>query len=170
MADAPETLDQACADAPPVEVVTNNFELQAMLHESLQAAGFQVTTSREPRDDRVRGITAASGPVTTVWDVPVLDASWPLGIENRSRFGPVVALLGFADRAMVAEARSRGASACLDVPFDLADLINVLNRLARSLSSSSVSSRTEPAHPVPPPPSSRSSRGRAAILARETRA
>ena len=56
----------------------------------------------------------------------------------------MVALLGFADRATVGQARAHGASACLELPFDLADLVFVLDRLAAP--------RIEPAHEVPPPP------------------
>ncbi|MEJ7639102.1 MAG: hypothetical protein WKF75_14300 [Singulisphaera sp.] len=56
----------------------------------------------------------------------------------------MVALLGFADRATVGQARAHGASACLELPYDLADLVFVLDRLAAS--------RAVPAHEVPPPP------------------
>jgi CheY-like chemotaxis protein len=173
MADAPEALGQACPEAPLVEVVSSDHELRAILAESLMTAGFQVTAARELHDDRDRLAISASGPVMTLWDVPVLDPDWPQRLEHRCKLGPVVVLLGFADRAMVAEARSRGALACLDVPFDLHDLIDVLNRVGRSVRSDrslSVSGRSEPAHLVPPPPASRASRGRAAILERESRA
>ena len=37
----------------------------------------------------------------------MLEAGWPELIEHRSRLGPVIALLGFADRATVGLARAR---------------------------------------------------------------
>ena len=148
MLDTPETLALACPEAPPVEVVSSDHELRVILAESCLTAGFQVTTARDLRDDRDRLATVASGPVMTLWDVPVLDPAWPRRLEERCKLGPVVVLLGFADRATVAEARSRGAWACLDVPFDLHDLIDVLNRVGRSVRSDrspGSSGRIEPA-------------------------
>jgi hypothetical protein len=68
--------------------------------------------------------------------------------------GPVVALLGFADRALVELARRHGATACLDVPFDVADLIGLLDRLA-SGAGDRPEVRGEPGHALPPSPASR---------------
>jgi len=172
MGEIPESLGHAWPEVPPIEVVSNDYELQVILAEICSAAGFEVTTHRDLRDDRTRPTAPRSGPVMTLWDVPVLEPDWPQRLENRCKSGPVVVLLGFADRAIVVQAQCRGAAACLDVPFDLHDLIDVLNRLGRSMCSErspGSPGRSEPGHPVPPAPASRASRGRVAILDREPR-
>ena len=76
-------------------------------------------------------------------------------LARRVRVGPVVALIGFADRSLVAEAKGAGASAVLDLPFDLADLAAALDRLP--LPSPARPTRNEPGHPTPPRPASRAS-------------
>ena len=73
--------------------------------------------------------SAGSERVLTIWDVPVLEPGWPDQLERRARLtGPVIALLGFADRASVTLARARGAAACLELPFDLDDLLYLIDR------------------------------------------
>lgn len=162
-------------DCLPVEVISTNHELRAVLSETCLAAGFKVTARREFTAQRQRSAAKADQAETqvlTLWDVPVLDADWPRLLEERTRLGPVVAFLGFADRATVGRARASGAAACLDLPFDVNDVVHVVERVNRRLRSGSsivAASRIEPAHAVPPAPVSRSSRGRAAIRQRETR-
>lgn len=126
------------SDAPRhrVAVVSRNFELRQALADACGAAGYPVRDSAD-------WLEPASG-LLTVWDVPVLEPDWSRTLGRHSRQGIVVALLGFADRALVREARANGASACLDLPCDPADLIEVLDRLAAA--------RTDPVHEVPPPP------------------
>jgi hypothetical protein len=63
---------------------------------------------------------------------------------------PVLALMGFADRELVSLARSLGASACLDLPVDPADLAFVLDRMTARERRSGAG--LDPAHPVPPAP------------------
>jgi hypothetical protein len=90
--------------------------------------------------------------------VPVLEAGWPELIEHRSRLGPVIALLGFADRATVSLATARGAAACLELPFNVLDLIDVLDRVSRPMligGEPSGHARLESPHAVPPPHVSR---------------
>ena len=109
--------------------------------------------------------------VLTLCDLPVLEPDWPRTLEERTMFGPVIALLGFADRAMVGRARESGAAACLDLPVDANDLVHVIlrvNREFRSGSANKAESRIEPAKRSPPPPASRAQRGRAAIQRRAT--
>jgi FixJ family two-component response regulator len=73
-------------------------------------------------------------PVLTIWDVPVLEPDWPERLERRSRLsGPIVAIMGFADRTSVAQAKTRGAIACLELPYNVDDLLDVIDRAARSL-------------------------------------
>jgi len=69
-------------------------------------------------------------------------------MSRRARTAAVVALLGFADRVIVAQAREAGASACLDWPCDLDDLTHVLDRAARSPRASV----GEPGHVLPAAP------------------
>jgi CheY-like chemotaxis protein len=124
---------------PEVVVVSTNPSLRQVLAEAAQAAGFPATQATDWFD------APASG--AAIWDVPLLEPDWPHELEHRTRHGPVVVLLGFADRALVTEARARGASSCLELPVDLADLADALNRLP--------SFRAEPAHDLPPPPAGR---------------
>jgi hypothetical protein len=154
-----------------VEVISTNHALRATLLEICLAAGFGAVDSSDAaftahslRSSRVRSGAALirnewPHPVVTVWDVPVLEAGWPELIQHRSRLGPVIALLGFADRATVGLARARGAAACLDLPFNVVDLIDVLDRVSRPLLDEReppVPVRLEPSHAVPPPHVSRS--------------
>src|SRR5205823_12963765 len=99
----------------------DNEDLRHVLADTCAEAGYPVAPARDWSEVGQGGLA--------VWDVPVLEPDWPrlLGREARSR--PVVAMLGFADRAMVGLARDRGAAACLDLPCDPADLIFVLDRL-----------------------------------------
>jgi hypothetical protein len=69
--------------------------------------------------------------VLTIWEVPVLESSWPERLAQRARAaGPVIALLGFADRASVSLAKARGAVACLDLPCDIDELSDAISRVA----------------------------------------
>jgi hypothetical protein len=157
-----------------VEIISSAYEMREMLAEACTAAGFSPTrrADLDVREERLdpAGDSSFRGPVITIWDVPVLDPDWPGQLERFGRRGPVVALLGFADRSIVRLAREKGASACLDLPLDLDDLREILERTARDLLSvpaSTVPARAEEAHPVPPPPASRAvPRGRAAIRER----
>jgi hypothetical protein len=119
-----------------VALISSNTELQRTLADACEALGY----TPEPAADWAAA--AASGPA--LWDVPVLEPDWTRSLARRSRLGPVVALLGFADRSLVTQARGHGASACLELPYDLLDLGHVLDRVTAT--------RTEPGHAVPPPP------------------
>ena len=163
------------ADCLPVQVISSNHELRAVLSEICLAEGFKVSSGREftaQWQGRAAGADRAANQMLTLWDIPVLVADWPRMLEERTKLGPVVALLGFADRATVGQARASGAAACLDLPLDVNDLVHVIERVNRKLrsdSSTKFEGRIEPAHAVPPGPVSRAKRGRAAIRQRETR-
>jgi len=134
-------------ESPVVEVVSSDFDLRRMLSEVCLRAGYGVVESPSLSDSHHVG----ESPALTVWDAPVLEPRWAEHLERRSRSGPVVALLGFADRGLVALARKSGASACLDLPFDVDDLIFVLDRLAAN-PSPPPPMRFQPPHATPPPP------------------
>jgi hypothetical protein len=123
---------------PRVTVISTNHELRATLADVARGGGFAVETAVEPLD--------APPGVASAWDVPILEPDWPTRLANLARFGPVVALLGFADRSSVALARRHGAIACLDLPCDVGDLLAVLDRVATI--------RQDHPHEVPPPPAS----------------
>jgi hypothetical protein len=121
---------------PRISVVSGHYELRQALADVVAAAGYSVVA--------VSRWSEATPVGPAVWDVPVLETDWTRGMARRARLGSVVALLGFADRALVRQARAHGASACLELPCDPADLIWALDRLAVR--------RVEPAHDMPPPP------------------
>ncbi len=161
-------------DCLPVQVISSNHELQAVLSEICLAEGFQVTSGREfpvNFQGRAEGASPAASQVLTLWDIPLLEPDWARSLEQRTHLGPVVALLGFADRATVGQARASGAAACLDLPVDGNDLVHVIERMNWKLrpESSKTEGRIEPAHAVPPAPASRAKRGRAAIRQRQMR-
>jgi hypothetical protein len=154
-----------------VEVISTNHALRATLLEICLGAGFgaldssdEAFTPHSLRLSRARAGAGLSGndwpyPVVTLWDVPVLEAGWPELIEHRSRLGPVIALLGFADRATVGLAKARGAAACLDLPFNVVDLVDVLDRVSRCLLDERelpAPARRESPHALPAPHVSRS--------------
>ena len=86
---------------PKVAVVSTNYELRTILAEAARAGGFASEAISEP-DDAPSGVAA-------VWDVPILEPDWPARLAALARSGPVVALLGFADRQAVTLARQHGA-------------------------------------------------------------
>jgi CheY-like chemotaxis protein len=155
------------AAALPVDVASSDHSLRSVLAEALVDAGYQVTTGGDVRCERPLA-NLHDEPALTVWDVPVLEERWPDLLKRQSRLGPVIALLGFADRPTVSRAMAAGASACLDMPVDLDDLVHVVDRQARGdrLRRIDEGGRVEPAHALPPPPASRASRGLAAIRKR----
>ena len=129
----------AAGSRPRVAVVSANAALRLTLAEACEAAGYPVSAARDWHE------APAAGPA--VWDVPVLELDRPQAQPPRGRADPVIALIGFADRAVVTEARARGAAACMELPVDLADLVAVLDRLTAA--------RGEAAHELPPSPAGR---------------
>ncbi len=123
---------------PRIAVVSTNSALRLALSDACEAGGYSVQAARDWSE-------APPGPA--VWDVPMLEPGWIEDLSRRAKLGPVVALMGFADRASVSQARAHGAFACLDLPVDPVDLVTVLDRVP--------SSRPEPAHELPPPPVAR---------------
>lgn len=120
-----------------IDVVSRNFELSEALADICTSAGYPVRKSLDWAEVEPGGLA--------VWDVPVLEADWGRALARRAKLGLVVALIGLADRSLVEQAQSQGASACLELPCDPLDLIDVLDRLCAS-------SRLDRTHGVPPPP------------------
>ncbi|WP_206108075.1 hypothetical protein [Paludisphaera soli] len=134
------------ADAIPVEVVSSDYELRQVLREACARAGYRTADAATLAPDPDADLPGY--PRLTVWDVPVLEPRWEERLERRGRLGPVLALLGFADRSAVSQARNAGAAACLDLPCAMDDLIDALDRLARL----ATRPRAQLAHPTPPAP------------------
>lgn len=112
-----------------------------------------------PADERIviaSGANATPGPTVTVIDVPLLEPGWESRIERASRWGPVIALFGFPDRATVESARRYGAWACLELPFERDDLSYALRRCLRDAQSGKRATLVgfEPGHRLPRAPSS----------------
>ena len=140
-----------------IELASGNELLGRALIEACVAAGYRA----EAVDDQEIGgiIRARNRPapaterVLTIWEIPVLEPGWAERLEWRAlRTGPVIALAGFADREIVARARSGGAVACLELPCDLDDVIDAIDRVVRStdLESWPLPPRVEPPHALPP--------------------
>jgi hypothetical protein len=137
-------------------VASSNAELSRAVAEACAAAGYRA----EQVEDQAVGAQfsirnesqVAAESVLTIWDVPVLEA-WSERLERHAlHVGPLIALLGFADRRAVSLARSNGAFACLELPLNLDDLVDAIDRFARaiSLEPPTLPARVEPAHHLPP--------------------
>ena len=124
-----------------LSIVSSNVPLRQMLADACELAGYSVASARD------WSTSLPDGPA--VWDVPLLDPEWPAALARRSRLGPVIALIGFADRGLVAEARARGAAVCLELPLDLVDLSIALERASALWKDQP---RSQQAHETPPAP------------------
>jgi hypothetical protein len=134
------TVRQSTARPPKVAVVSGLRDLRLVLTEAVIAAGYPAESARDWDD-----VAAIE---TAVWDVPVLEEHWPDTLSRETARRKVVTLMGFADRDNVTLARARGASACLDLPCDPADLAYVLDRISSRI----MERLAENAHSVPPAP------------------
>lgn len=110
-----------------------------------------------PADERIvvaSGPNATPRPTVTVIDVPLLEPAWEARIEQASRWGPVIALLGFPDRATVETARRFGAWACLELPFERDDLGYALKCCLKEMQSEKRATLAgfEPGHRLPRAP------------------
>lgn len=155
-----------------IDVISTEYSLREVLCEACTAAGHRVAGHMRPELDhspsgQVVGVNGEQ-PVI-IWDVPVLEAGWPESLSKLSRKGPVVALLGFADRATVEIARERGAAVCLDMPLNLVDLYRAIDALDGSAEGTS-DIRGEAGHHSPFRPIHVMNRGRDVIRNREPRA
>jgi hypothetical protein len=121
---------------PRIAVVSTNSALRETIVEACEALGYpSVPASRF-------GEAPPGGP--SVWDVPVLEPDWETELSGRTKIGPVIAFLGFADRGLVTQARTAGAVSCLELPYELLDLAACLDRVTTL--------RAHRAQVVPPAP------------------
>ena len=86
-----------------IEVSGGNHDLSQALIDACTAAGYragQVDDLEGARVTRPKKLSSTVGERTlTIWEVPLLEPDWSQRLERRSRAsGPVIALLGFADR------------------------------------------------------------------------
>ena len=105
-----------------IEVAGGNAELCDAVAEACTAAGYNARRADDlpredwvlPRDDRaLPGDDPAAGAdrVLTIWEVPVLEPDWSERLARRALLaGPVIALIGFADRTTVTQAKPPGPS------------------------------------------------------------
>jgi hypothetical protein len=150
---------RARTNGPPfrVEVAGSIDAVCSMVVEACAGAGYRVRQVSDLLLGELAGgrrsNPSSSERVLTIWDVPVLEPGWPDQLERRVRqTGPVITLLGFADRASVTVARGRGAAACLELPFDFDDLFFLIDRTVenRPIETWPVPARLEPPHLLPP--------------------
>jgi hypothetical protein len=125
------------AHRPTVQVVSGLHDIRNLLVDVCRGLGYRAEAAGDVEGTSARGLV--------VWEVPMLDPRWPDRMAERARSSSVVALMGFADREAVVQARQAGAAACLEWPCDLDDLSYVLDRIASG-------PRAEPGHAVPPSP------------------
>jgi hypothetical protein len=141
-----------------IEIAGGGDELCRALVDACVHAGY---TARQVDEQEIGGSPrprprdrsgSAAERVLTIWEVPVLEPGWPPRLQWRvHRTGPVIALAGFADRAIVTRARQAGAVACLELPCDIDDLIDVVDRTVSTTPADSwpIPARVEPPHVLP---------------------
>ena len=149
-ATAQETIANHCFRAEPTDllrslrsrsrigVVSGLYSLREAIADSCASAGFTVVKASDPND--------LPAGIITVWDAPTLEPSWTSILQRRAKSAPVIALLSFADRALVTQARRAGAAACLDLPLDSSEIPGVIDRVVAS------TRRLQNAHELPPAP------------------
>jgi CheY-like chemotaxis protein len=141
-----------------IEIAGGTGDLVAALVDACTSAGHTAQA--------IADLAGAAGPrgrissgtpgqrVLTIWEVPVLEPRWTERLAQRARdAGPVIALLGMADRGLVTQAKNHGAAGCLDLPCDLDELLDLIERVAarQPLEGWPLLYRAEPAHLLPPP-------------------
>lgn len=142
-----------------IEVSGKNQDLSRTVVEVCRRAGYRALAiddllGAEFSNDR-RPPAPAPERTLTIWEVPVLESGWPEVLERRViATGPLIGLLGFADRATVSQAKANGAVACLDLPFEIEDLLDSVARAAFSRAPEHwpIPARLEPPHQLPPRP------------------
>jgi len=142
-----------------IEMACGTDELGEVLVQRCADAGYRVekvddSSIGEDSRPRVSPVSTTER-VLTIWEVPVLGQSWPERLDRRAlATGPVIGLMGFADRSTVTLAKAKGACACLELPCDSDDLLDVIDRITRSipLEKWPLPPRAEPPHVLPPRP------------------
>jgi len=142
-----------------VEVSGRNEDLSRTLVEVCVRAGYRAATIDDLTDGEFARSQSPASTVAertlTIWEVPVLERGWSEVLERRARAtGPVIAVMGFADRATVSCAKAHGAAICLELPFEIDDLVGAVARAGGSLAPEQwpLAARAEPPHQLPPRP------------------
>jgi hypothetical protein len=142
-----------------IEMACGTDDLVEVLVQRCSDAGYRVEKVDDSgigEDSRLRvSPVSTTERVLTIWEVPVLEQGWPERLDRRVlATGPVIGLMGFADRATVTLAKANGARACLELPCESDDLLDVIDRVTRSfpLEKWPLPPRAEPPHVLPPRP------------------
>jgi hypothetical protein len=145
-----------------VAVSGGNAALCDMIADACTAAGIPATRvddlpadempspSRPPdsRPARADSRAHAAERTLTIWEIPVLEPDWSERLARRAQsHQPVIALIGFADRALVSEARAAGAAACLELPFRVEDLVDVIHAVTDRYSPNTANPELAPSPP-----------------------
>jgi CheY-like chemotaxis protein len=124
-----------------IEVAGGNAALCDAVAEACSAAGYNARSALDLPAESTRtlgqgttlpaeGRASGESRVLTIWEVPVLEPDWSERLARRAlTAGPVIALIGFADRTTVTQAKSAGAVACLDLPSRVDDLLDVIDQV-----------------------------------------
>lgn len=131
------------SEPPPVAIVSSNFELRLSLADACRRSGYDPQPVSDWPDAPNTGLA--------VWDVPILSPAWGKSLARAAPGRSIIALIGFADRAVVTLANDHGASACLDLPCEPGELVFVLDRLCAN-DARSLPFPFDPPHAIPPAP------------------
>lgn len=116
----PLTIESTKSQSRSVGLLSRSRPLMEMLADWVRFCGLQPVIMDGWSDPQ---LPAGS---LMIWDVPVLNDRWETELRAQSRRRPIIALLGMATRDLTEKARSAGASACLDLPFETDDLTDVI--------------------------------------------
>lgn len=154
-----------------VRVVGGDGALIDTLVEACRSRGYivEVGPARRESTNTPSTLAAHSPRPITIWEAALLESNWAGEIERTARTGPVIALIAFPRREMVALAKEQGATACLPLPVRLDDLMFILDRTIAGEGVASITApavpaelrgatRPEPPHSVPPRPARARSR------------
>jgi len=159
ISDAPACAPRRNGLSFAIEVSGRNEDLCRTLVEVCARAEYRATAIDDLLAAEFTRARPAASPAPertlTIWEVPVLEPRWSDVLERRVlATGPLIGLLGFADRATVSRAKAKGAVACLDLPFEIDDLVDSVERAADSRAPEHwpLPARVEPPHQLPPRP------------------
>jgi CheY-like chemotaxis protein len=133
--DALEALTSLLPMAPRVVVADDSDDAREILVRALRRAGFEVVEARDGREllATASELSQAGQPLDGV--VADIDMPGPDGIEASRRLRhlmpavPIVLITGLRDERTISRARSAGATAILQRPFESAELTAVLEEL-----------------------------------------
>jgi hypothetical protein len=101
--------------------------------------------------DAARLDSVPEGTQAIVWVLPALETGWEAHLARAAAGYPLIALIPFADRLLVDRILGLGATACLDLNGDPADLADLLQPIAAAIPAPEHRSADAP-HALPPAP------------------